>query len=192
MGEIGVWRKLLKYESLRLADPPSKESYQLWKKIKKVKKRPRPNKGILDKKTRIYIQTIYIANWCTYRTLPIDIVSNTVEALVVAGHRFSILHRRMVPPAMQTTFLLIRRRRRRGIRGKCKESDEMMNRLFSWIFSSTASTKSSSTTDDRLLHGSSCKFSRPSLKCLTHLRIIESLMACRFCRVLTMVYNTKN
>jgi hypothetical protein len=44
--------------------------------------------------------------------------------------------------------------------------------------SSTARTKSSLTTDGRPLRGSSCTFSRPSLKCLTHLLTIESLMAC--------------
>jgi hypothetical protein len=32
--------------ALRLTDPPSKESYRLCKKIKKVKKRPRSNKGL--------------------------------------------------------------------------------------------------------------------------------------------------
>jgi hypothetical protein len=54
----------------------------------------------------------------------------------------------------------------------------MVNRLFFWIFSSIARIKSSLTTDGRPLHGSSCTFSRPSLKCLTHLLTIESLMAC--------------
>ena len=38
----------------------------------------------------------------------------------------------------------------------------MVNRLFSLIFSSTARTKSSFTTDGRPLRGSSCSFSRPS------------------------------
>jgi hypothetical protein len=32
--------------ALRQADPPSKESYRLSKKIKKLKKQPRPNKGL--------------------------------------------------------------------------------------------------------------------------------------------------
>jgi hypothetical protein len=49
--------------------------------------------------------------------------------------------------------------------GKCRQSDEMVNCLFSWIFSSIASTK--------LLRGSSCTFLHPSSKCLTHLRTTE-------------------
>jgi hypothetical protein len=61
---------------------------------------------------------------------------------------------------------------------KCWESDEMVNRVVSWIFSSTARTKSSLTTDGWPLHRSSCTFSRPSLVCLTHLCTIKSLMAC--------------
>jgi hypothetical protein len=40
------------------------------------------------KKTRIYFQTIYIANWCTYLTLLFDIVSIIVGATVVAGYQF--------------------------------------------------------------------------------------------------------
>jgi hypothetical protein len=32
--------------ALRRADPPSKESYRLSKRIKELKKRPRPNKGL--------------------------------------------------------------------------------------------------------------------------------------------------
>jgi hypothetical protein len=83
----------------------------------------------------------------------------------------------MMPPAMQTTYLLWPRYRR-GIYGKCRESDEMMNSRFSWIFSSTARTKSSLTTDGPPLRGSSCTCSRLSLKCLTHLLLIESRMAC--------------
>jgi hypothetical protein len=47
-----------------------------------------------------------------------------------------------------------------------------------WIFSSTVRTKSSLTTDGRPLRGSLCTFWRPLLKCLIHLRTIESLMAC--------------
>jgi hypothetical protein len=35
-----------------------------------------------------YWKTIYIAIWCTYRTLLLDIVSTIVEALIVAGHQF--------------------------------------------------------------------------------------------------------
>jgi hypothetical protein len=66
----------------------------------------------------------------------------------------------------------------REICGKRRESDEMVNHLFSWIFSSTARTKSSLTTGGRPLRGSSCTFSRLSIKCLTHLRTNESLMAC--------------
>jgi hypothetical protein len=53
--------------------------------------------------------------------------------------------------------------------GKCREGDNMVNRLFSWIFSSTARTKSSLTTDGWPLHGSTCTFLCPSLKCLTHI-----------------------
>jgi hypothetical protein len=68
----------------------------------------------------------------------------------------------------------------REICGKCRESDEIVNRLFSWIFSSTAHTKSSLTTDSQLLHRSSCTFSCPSLKCLTHLLTVESLMECSY------------
>jgi hypothetical protein len=54
----------------------------------------------------------------------------------------------------------------------------MVDRLFSWIFSSTARTKSLLTTDSQPLRGSSCTFSHLSLKCLAHLHTIESLMAC--------------
>ena len=61
---------------------------------------------------------------------------------------------------------------------KCRESDGMVNRLFSLNFSSTARTKYSFTTDSRPLRGSSCTFSRPSLNSCTHLRTIELLMAC--------------
>jgi hypothetical protein len=68
-----------------------------------------------------------------------------------------------------------------GICGKCRESVEMVNRLFSWIFSSTALTKSSVTADGQLLRGSSCAFTGLSLKCLTHICTIESLMACSPC-----------
>jgi hypothetical protein len=53
----------------------------------------------------------------------------------------------------------------------------MDNRLFSYIFSSTARTKSSLTTDGWQLRGLPCTFSRHSLKCLTHLLAIESLIA---------------
>jgi hypothetical protein len=35
-----------------------------------------------------YFQTIYIAIWCTYRTLLFDIVSTIVRPLFVAGHQF--------------------------------------------------------------------------------------------------------
>jgi hypothetical protein len=52
----------------------------------------------------------------------------------------------------------------------------MVNRRFSWIFSSTARSKSS--LGGQPLCGSSCTFSCPSLKCLTHLLTIELLMAC--------------
>jgi hypothetical protein len=61
--------------------------------------------------------------------------------------------------------------------GKCKESDEIVNRLSSWTFESTARTKSSLTTDGRPLRASSCTFSRPSRNCLTHFLTIPSLMA---------------
>jgi len=53
---------------------------------------------------------------------------------------------------------------------KCKESDVMVNRVFSLIFSSTARTKSSFTTDGRPLRGSSCTLSHPLLNSRTHLR----------------------
>ena len=66
----------------------------------------------------------------------------------------------------------------REIWGKCRESDVMVNCLFSLIFSSTARTKSSFTTDGQPLRGSSCTFSHPSLNRRTHLRTIELLMAC--------------
>jgi hypothetical protein len=56
---------------------------------------------------------------------------------------------------------------------KCRESDKMVNHLFSWIFSSIACTKPSSTTDSLPLCGSLCTFSRPSLKFLTHLLILN-------------------
>jgi hypothetical protein len=60
----------------------------------------------------------------------------------------------------------------REICGKCRESDEMVNRLFH------STHQSSLTIEGRPLRGSSCTFSRPSLKCLTHLLTIEALMAC--------------
>jgi len=62
--------------------------------------------------------------------------------------------------------------------GKCRDSDIMVNRLFSLIFYSTARTKSSFTTDSRPLRGSSCTFSHPSLNSHTHLRTIELLVTC--------------
>jgi hypothetical protein len=40
----------------------------------------------IENKT-VYFQTIYIAIWCTYRTLLFDIVSTIVEALVIARHQ---------------------------------------------------------------------------------------------------------
>jgi len=61
--------------------------------------------------------------------------------------------------------------------GKRRESDIMVNCLFSLIFSSTACTKSSFTTDSRPLRRSSCTFLRPLLNSRTHLHIIELLMA---------------
>ena len=66
----------------------------------------------------------------------------------------------------------------REIWGKCRESDVIVNRLFCLIFSSTACTKSSFTTDGRPLRVSSCTFSRASLNIHTHLHTIELLMAC--------------
>jgi hypothetical protein len=66
----------------------------------------------------------------------------------------------------------------RKICGKWRESDEMVNHLFCWFFSSTARTKSSLTTDGWPLRWSSCTFPHPALKCLTHLLTTESLMAC--------------
>jgi len=62
--------------------------------------------------------------------------------------------------------------------GNCRESDIMVNRLFPLIFSSTARTKSSFTTDSRPLHRSSCTFSYHSLNSCTHLRTTEILKAC--------------
>jgi hypothetical protein len=60
-------------------------------------------------------------------------------------------------------------RSNREMCGKCRESDETVNRLFSRTFSSTARTKSPLTTDGRPLRCSSRTFSRPSLKFLIHL-----------------------
>jgi hypothetical protein len=125
----------------------------------------------IGKEARIYFQTIYIAVWYTYRALLFDIVSTIVEALVVAGHQFVSLYRRMMPPSLSDT---ISWRSDREICGKCRESDEMVNRLFSWIYSPTARTKSSLTTGGRPLR----TFPRPSIKCLTHLRAIETRPAC--------------
>ena len=62
--------------------------------------------------------------------------------------------------------------------GKCKESDIMVNHLFSLIFYSTTRTKSSFTSDSRPLCGSSCTFSCLSLNSHTHLHTTELLMAC--------------
>jgi hypothetical protein len=61
-----------------------------------------------------------------------------------------------------------------------KESFQMQEHMtITWrFFSSTVHTKPSLTTDGRPLCRSSCMFSRPSLKCLTHLRTTKSLMAC--------------
>ena len=61
---------------------------------------------------------------------------------------------------------------------KCRETDVMVNFLFSLIFSSTARTKSSFTTDSQPLHRISCTFSRPSLNSHTHLHMIELLKVC--------------
>ena len=77
--------------------------------------------------------------------------------------------------SLSDTILL---RSDREIWGKCKVSDVMVNRLFSLIFSSTACTKSSFTTDGRPLSRSSCTYSRPSLNSHTHPRTIQLLMAC--------------
>jgi hypothetical protein len=52
-----------------------------------------------------------------------------------------------------------------------------VHRLSSLIFSSTACTKSSFTTDGRPLHGLSCTFLRPSLNSRTYLCAIQLLMA---------------
>ena len=61
---------------------------------------------------------------------------------------------------------------------KCRESDVMVNRLFSLTFSLTACTKSSFTTESCPLHRSLCTFSHPSLNRNTHLRTTELLVAC--------------
>ena len=66
----------------------------------------------------------------------------------------------------------------REIWGKCRESHIVVNRLFSLIFSTTASTKSSFTSDGRPLRGSSCTLSCPSLNSRTHLHTNELPMAC--------------
>jgi hypothetical protein len=60
------------------------------------------------------------------------------------------------PKKKKKAFRYIFVKKWREIFGKCTESDEMVNRLFYWIFSSTARTKSSLTTDGRQLRGSSC------------------------------------
>jgi len=62
--------------------------------------------------------------------------------------------------------------------GKCRESNVMVNRLFFLIFSSTARTKSSFTTDSRPLRRSSCTSLCPLLNSRTHLHTIELLMGC--------------
>jgi len=62
--------------------------------------------------------------------------------------------------------------------GKCWESDVMVNRLLSLIFSSNARTKSSFTTDNWPLHKPPHTFLCPSLNSHTHLCTIELLMAC--------------
>jgi len=61
---------------------------------------------------------------------------------------------------------------------RCRESDVMVNRLFSLIFSSNAHNKSSFTTGNQPLHRSSCTFLWPSLNSRTHLHTVELLMAC--------------
>jgi len=118
---------------------------------------------------------MYIAIWCTYRTLLLDIVSTIVETLVIALHQFLYpfaCDAKQVEMASLTSDTILWRCDRE-IWGKCRESGVMVNHLFSLIFPSTARTKSSFTTDGRPLRGSSCVFySR------THLRTIELLMAC--------------
>ena len=43
--------------------------------------------GLL-RKIKTILQTMYIAIWCAHRTLLFDIVSTTVEALVITLHHF--------------------------------------------------------------------------------------------------------
>jgi len=128
---------------------------------------------------------MYISIWCTHLTLLFDTVSTIVEALVIALHQFLcpfvVEWCRLRCNASGNGFFDHRQNYVIGDReiwGKCRESGVMVNYLFSLIFSSTASTKSSFTTDGRPLRGSSCIFSRPSLNSRTHLRTIELLMAC--------------
>jgi hypothetical protein len=55
----------------------------------------------IEKKS--YFKTIYIAIWCTYRTLIFDVVPTIVEELVIAGASvFVAVHHRMMPPVMLT------------------------------------------------------------------------------------------
>jgi hypothetical protein len=91
---------------------------------------------------------------------------------------FVYLHHRMMPPALSLSDT-ISWWSDREIWGKCRESDVMVNGLFSLSFSSTARTKSTFTTGGRPLRGS-CTFSHPSLNSHTHLRTIELLLACSY------------
>ena len=94
---------------------------------------------------------------------------------------FVSLHRRMMPPAMQSKWKRLfwpQTQFCEEVAVKFEENGVMVNHLFFLTFSSTACTKSSFTTDGRPLRGSSCTFSRPSLKSRTHLHTIELLTAC--------------
>jgi len=114
---------------------------------------------------------MYIAIWCTYPTLIFDIVSTIVEALVTALHHFlypiivekdAACDAKQVVTASLTSDTILCRSDRE-IWGKYRESGVMVNRLVPLIFSSTARTKSSFTTNGRPLRWSPCVFIKQSL-----------------------------
>ena len=108
-----------------------------------------------------------------------NIVSTIVETLVIALHQF------LYPFIVECCRLRCKARGHGFFRnlslsdtiswgsdneiwGKCRESDVMVNHLFSLTVSSTARTKSSFTADGRPLRRSSRTFLRPSLNGRTH------------------------